>query len=74
MRSVPDHASGSLRRLSGQVTRGMRVRFRERDYVVAGFDPMSVHDPNAYLEDLETGESCEAPFDELFGPGEPQGA
>jgi hypothetical protein len=67
-------APGSLSRLTGQVSRGMRVRYRSREYVVAGFDPMSVQEPFAYLEDVETGEACEAPLDELFGPGEPLAA
>ena len=67
---APEPSPGSLR-LSGQVSRGMRVSYRERDYVVVGFDPMSVHEPLAYLEDVETGETCEAPLDELLGPGEP---
>ena len=71
MSPAPEPASGSLRHLAGQVSRGMRVRYREREYVVVGFEPMGVHDPVAYLEDVESGEPCEAPLDELFGSGEP---
>jgi len=66
-------ASGSVRRI-GYVARGTRVRHRGRDYVVDGFDPMSVRDPVAYLADVETGEACEVPLDELVGPGEPLAA
>ena len=71
MSLAPEPAPGTVRRLSGQVSRGMRVRYGSREYVVAGFDPMSVRHPVAYLEDVETGEACEAPLDELFWPGEP---
>ena len=52
---VPEPSRGSVRPLSGHVPRVMRVLCRGRAYVVAGFDPMSVRDPVAYLEDAETG-------------------
>ena len=71
---VPEPGLESPRPLLGHVERGMRVLFRGREYVVVGFDPMSVRDPVAYLEDAETDRPVEAPLDELFGPGEPLAA
>ena len=65
-------ASGSVRRI-GHVARGMRVRYRGRDYVVAGFDPMSVRDP-VRTSGARDRRACEVPLDELLGPGEPLAA
>jgi len=41
------------------------VIYRGRRLVVRGFDPMSVVDPRAQLEDPETGERLVAPLAEL---------
>jgi hypothetical protein len=44
---------------------GDLVIWRGRSYRLLGFDPMSVADPRAHLEDLETGERVLVPTDEL---------
>jgi hypothetical protein len=35
---------------------GDRIVVDERVFIVRGVDPMSVHAPRVYLEDVETGE------------------
>jgi hypothetical protein len=44
---------------------GDHVLYNGRRYLLIGFDPMSVTDRRAQLEDLETGEHVRAPVDEV---------
>ena len=46
---------------------GSLVTYRGRVYVLRGFDPMSVPDRRAVLEDANTGEVVQAPFAEVEG-------
>ena len=44
---------------------GDLVHYLGRRYYVRGFEPMSLPDRRALLEDAETGERFDAPVDEL---------
>jgi hypothetical protein len=44
---------------------GELVIWRGRAYRLRGFDPMGLVEPNAYLEDVESGERVVVPSDEL---------
>jgi hypothetical protein len=44
---------------------GDLVIWQDRAYRLRGFEPMSVPDRRAYLEDAETGEEATAPVAEL---------
>jgi hypothetical protein len=44
------------------------VLYQGRLHYLRGFDPMSVPDRRAILEDAETGEEVTAPVDELESP------
>ncbi|HET8606970.1 MAG TPA: hypothetical protein VFL66_08060 [Gaiellaceae bacterium] len=50
---------------------GDLVIWRGRSYRLLGFDPMSMVDGNAHLEELETGRRLTVPSDELE-PSEPE--
>lgn len=50
---------------------GDLVIWRGRSYRLLGFDPMSMVDGNAHLEELETGRRLTVPSDELE-PAEPE--
>jgi hypothetical protein len=50
---------------------GDLVTYRDRAYYLRGFEPMSVPNRRAHLEDAETGERISAPLEEVReGPPE----
>jgi hypothetical protein len=51
---------------------GDLVLYQGRHYYLRGFDPMSVPNRQAFLEDAMTGEERTAPVDEIE-PGPPNG-
>jgi len=65
MSAVADTYWARLRTRAADMRIGDTVIFRGRPYVLRGFDPMSVPDRRAELEDSETGELIRAPVAEL---------
>jgi hypothetical protein len=53
---------------------GDLVPFQGRNYYIRGFDPMSVPERQAYLEDALTGEQIAVPIEELEKAGANNGS